>query len=85
MKSIVDLIILVLVQKGCGDTSSENCTYFQSSGTEVGQCRLKVCPCSDNICQLRLDFQTLELGQTKTSGACTDTFQPTVSVESSST
>jgi len=43
---------------GCGGTSSENCTYFQSGGQEVGQCRLKICPCSDNICQLRLDFQT---------------------------
>lgn len=66
MKSIVPLIILVLVQKGCGDTSSENCTYFQSSGTEVGQCRLKICPCSDNICQLRLDFQNFVINQPKT-------------------
>merc|ERR1711976_50925 len=41
---------------GCGETSSENCTYFQSSGQEVGACRLKICPCSENICQLRLDF-----------------------------
>merc|ERR1711971_124357 len=43
---------------GCGETSSENCTYFQSGGQEVGQCRIKICPCSDNICQLRLDFST---------------------------
>lgn len=43
---------------GCGGTSSQNCTYFQSGGQEVGQCRLKICPCGDNICQLRLDFST---------------------------
>merc|ERR1711971_183224 len=43
---------------GCGETSSENCTYFQSGGQEVGQCRIKICPCSDDICQLRLDFST---------------------------
>ena len=48
----------ISVTLGCGGTSSENCTYFQSGGQEVGQCRLKICPCSDNICQLRLDFST---------------------------
>ena len=52
------IIILHLVTLSCGGISSENCTYFQSSGQEVGQCRIKICPCSDNICQLRLDFQT---------------------------
>ena len=62
----IRLILLIIVQRSCGDTSSENCTYFQSSGTEVGQCRLKVCPCSDNICQLRLDFQTFVINQPKT-------------------
>eukprot|EP00093_Oithona_nana_P004330 04330.XXX_134142_132652_1 [CDS] Oithona nana genome sequencing. len=52
-------------QRGCGAEASENCTYFQSSGTETGQCRLKICPCSDNICQLRLDFQTFVINQPK--------------------
>ena len=49
------------VQFACGDTSSENCTYFQSNGKEVGQCRLKICPCSEHICQLRLDFSQFVL------------------------
>eukprot|EP00095_Tigriopus_kingsejongensis_P003561 maker-scaffold877_size102761-snap-gene-0.12 protein:Tk03561 transcript:maker-scaffold877_size102761-snap-gene-0.12-mRNA-1 annotation:"PREDICTED: uncharacterized protein LOC100161421" len=40
----------------CGASSTENCTYFESTGGEVGACRATVCPCSDNICQLRLDF-----------------------------
>ena len=55
------------VQKTCGGSSSENCTYFQSSGTEVGQCRLRICPCNENICQLRLDFQTFVINQPKLS------------------
>jgi len=46
---------------GCGDTVSENNTYFESSGSEVGSCTVKICPCSDNICQLRLDFETFTL------------------------
>ena len=51
-------MIILSVTLGCGQTSSENCTYFQSGGQEVGQCRIKICPCSDDICQLRLDFST---------------------------
>lgn len=42
--------------ENCGATSNENCTYFESTGSEIGACRLKICPCNDNICQLRLDF-----------------------------
>ncbi|XP_059097602.1 uncharacterized protein LOC131891926 [Tigriopus californicus] len=40
----------------CGQTSNENCTYFESAGSEIGGCSLTICPCGDNICQLRLDF-----------------------------
>ena len=58
LNPITNPIILISVTLGCGGTSAQNCTYFQSGGQEVGQCRLKICPCSDNICQLRLDFQT---------------------------
>lgn len=66
-KNTFFIVFLTLsVQKSCGDTSSENCTYFQSSGSEVGQCRIKICPCSDNICQLRLDFQNFVINQPKT-------------------
>ena len=31
------------VSVGCGRTSSENCTYFESSGNEVGDCTLTIC------------------------------------------
>ncbi|XP_059097580.1 uncharacterized protein LOC131891908 [Tigriopus californicus] len=38
----------------CGGTLSENGTYFESNGGETGACKLKICPCSDNICQVHL-------------------------------
>ena len=53
------------VQLGCGQSASENCTYFQSNGQEVGQCRIKVCKCNENICQIRLDFQNFIINQPK--------------------
>ena len=43
------------VSLGCGATSSENCTYFEStsnSGTNAGACRMKLCKCSPDICQV---------------------------------
>lgn len=41
----------------CGETKSENCTYFTPPTTvTAGTCSLKICPCNNNICQLRLDF-----------------------------
>ena len=49
-------IFFNLVTLGCGQTSTENCSYFQSVGGEIGECRVKICPCREHICQLRLDF-----------------------------
>jgi len=40
----------------CGASVAENCTYFESNGGETGGCSLEICPCSSNICQMRLDF-----------------------------
>ena len=60
-------MINFLVEMYCGQETSENCSYFVSSGTvNSGECRLKICPCNDNICQLRLDFQTFVLNQPDT-------------------
>ena len=36
----------------CGAQISENCTYFESSGSEIGQCGVKICKCDANICQV---------------------------------
>lgn len=55
------------------------------TSTSTTTCAYKVTKLSDNICQVRLDFQTLELGQTASSGACTDSIQATLSAESSVT
>lgn len=42
----------------CGQTSNENCTYFESSSVPTGACRLQICKCNENVCQLRLDFNS---------------------------
>lgn len=51
----------------CGGTISNNVTYITNPGfpaayTTTGDCKYTVSKCSDNICQLRLDFDTLALG-----------------------
>lgn len=46
---------------GCGGTSAENCTYFEIKSPKAGPCSAKVCPCNQNICQLRLDFETFAI------------------------
>merc|ERR1712223_1786792 len=47
----------------CGTTTSENNTYFTSSGSSgtLGECRVKFCRAADNICQLRLDFDSFSI------------------------
>jgi hypothetical protein len=55
--------------KTCGQTSSQNCTYFVAPTTiNAGTCDLTICPASNNICQLRLDFQNFVI-----TGPSTDT------------
>lgn len=48
--------VCCVFDRGCGTTTSENCTYFDSSSPAAGACVLEVCKCSSDICQLRLDF-----------------------------
>ena len=48
------------VELTCGGTSSENATYIiNTSPTE--SCSYTICPCSDAICRIRFDFETLSL------------------------
>ena len=49
-----------IVNKGCGETATENNTYFSSSSYS-SPCTLKVCKLDDQICQLRLDFDSFVL------------------------
>jgi len=51
------------VTAGCGSTILRNNTYFQSSGGESSPCSVTVCKASDNICQIRLDFDTFNIDQ----------------------
>ena len=46
------------VTLGCGESSVENNTYFEVTSPTAGQCSAKVCPCNENICQIRLDLET---------------------------
>ena len=57
---VIDLgdFITVSVTKTCGDSTSNNCTYFQNSGypstyDSVGSCQLTVNKCDSSVCQLR--------------------------------
>merc|ERR1712064_164440 len=51
---------------GCGDTVSENSTYFESNNAASGACNTKVCRCDKNICQMRLDFTTFQIADPTT-------------------
>ena len=52
--------IFMTVELTCGGTSSENATYIiNTSPTE--SCSYTICPCSDAICRIRFDFETLTL------------------------
>ena len=33
--------------------TNQNCSYFVDGGFEQGSCKARICPCNDNICQLR--------------------------------
>ena len=86
-------VCCLVTSSTCSTTISQNNTYIQNPSypstyptpSSATMCSYTVNKVNDNICQLRLDFQTQELGITATTGACTDTFQATLSVESSST
>ena len=53
-----DLEFDISVTIGCGGSTSENCTYFEYSGTNSGPCNARVCKLSSSICQIRLDLDT---------------------------
>ena len=57
------------VTAGCGNTFSENCTYFDSATVSAGSCATTVCKCNTNICQMRLDFNTFTITGPSTSTA----------------
>jgi len=40
------------VTVNCGARISENCTYFESTGSETGACKVTICRCNSNVCQV---------------------------------
>jgi len=61
---------------GCGGSTSENCTYFEYSGSNSGACNARVCKLSSAICQIRLDLDTFII-----TGPSTATVTSTLMVE----
>eukprot|EP00094_Tigriopus_californicus_P011978 TCALIF_11572-PA protein Name:"Protein of unknown function" AED:0.19 eAED:0.22 QI:148/0.58/0.61/1/0.83/0.84/13/0/679 len=70
--------VCCLFTKTCGESTSNNCTYFQNNGypstfDNVGSCQLTVNKANSNVCQLRLDYDNLVLAQPEaTDHVCQD-------------
>jgi len=74
-------VCCVITTSTCGSTISTNTSYIQNPGytssytpTATGTCAFTFSKMNDNICQLRLDFQTFSgfATSTTTAGTCTD-------------
>jgi hypothetical protein len=57
--------VCCLFSLGCGATSSENCTYLVQASTNKAPssdpCTYKICPNSNSICRIRLDFTSFTI------------------------
>jgi len=54
----------------CNTETSQNGTYFNSPTTISLVCSLMINPMNDNICQVRLNFEKLQLRDPDETGAC---------------
>merc|ERR1711997_19451 len=73
-------VCCVVSTNTCGASLSSNITYIRNPGypssytpTSSGTCSFTINKCSDNICQLRLDFQTMTgytVGTDTSKGQC---------------
>merc|ERR1711990_20132 len=77
-------VCCVVSTSTCGASVSSNVTYIRNPGypsvytpTSAGTCSFTINKESDDICQLRLDFQTLSGYTATTAGACTASFEAT--------
>ncbi|XP_065361164.1 uncharacterized protein LOC135954851 [Calliphora vicina] len=81
--TITTQAVCCIYQKTCGATTQYNNTYFYNSGypgtySGGGRCTIVVQPCDANICQLRIDFLSLQLAPPNGDGFClTDSLQIT--------
>jgi len=74
----------VVSSSTCGSTLSSNITYIRNPGypssytpTSAGTCSFTISKAADDICQLRLDFQTMSGYTATTAGVCTASFEAT--------
>ena len=51
----------------CGGSTQENNTYFASTGSDTSPCSFSVCKTSEDICQIRLNFDLFDIAQPNTS------------------
>ena len=51
---------------GCSGSTSLNNTYFKSSESDSSPCVFNVCKSSDDVCQIRLGFDTFDIAQPTT-------------------
>ncbi|XP_031632739.1 uncharacterized protein LOC116346692 [Contarinia nasturtii] len=81
--SITRQAICCVYQQTCGGSTSTNNTYFVSPNypglwSGGSSCSLTVNPCSNTVCQLRVEFQDLSLAGPSGDGICnTDVIQIT--------
>jgi len=73
-------VCCVIATSTCSTTISTNTSYIRNANypssytpSSAGTCEFKVTKVSDDICQLRLDFQTMS-GFAATVGVCSDKF-----------
>jgi len=77
-------VCCVIATSDCSSTVSTNNTYIRNPGyptsytpTTTGTCTNTIKKMSDDICQLRLDFETMTGYTVTTAGACTAKFEAT--------
>ncbi|XP_023348755.1 uncharacterized protein LOC111717490, partial [Eurytemora carolleeae] len=72
--------ICCIFSMSCGSTISQNNTYHVISNfntvTDPSPCTYTVCPLNNNICKIRLDFETFTI-----SGPATTTLTATAAIE----
>merc|ERR1719435_490885 len=73
-------VCCLITTSTCGSTVTTNTSYIRNPNypssytpTSTGSCEIKVSKCSDDVCQLRIDFQTMS-GFAASVGVCSDSF-----------
>merc|ERR1739844_440158 len=72
-------VCCIVSKSTCGDTVSTNTSYIRNPGypstytpSSTGTCAFTISKISSDICQLRLDFETMSGFVTASKGTCTD-------------